>query len=188
MIYFIENVTSGIIKIGFTLRLTKRLKALRGTTGENLRVIAIMDGDRRIESLLHWKFSHLKVDLEWFRPGEDLQDYIRQNARDWDGADEKTTDEGGVTVRLGSELKEKARYIRSQNQLRHLTFVQMLSSLLERAIELELAEIKREIERVRRAKERGEHIATFLVWPDFYPFESESQNALPGSSNQQGED
>jgi hypothetical protein len=154
MIYFIENSTSGMIKIGYTKRLTKRLKALRGQTGENLRVMAVKKGNRTTEWLLHHQFLDLRVDLEWFRPGEALLDYIKGNATEWDGTDEIVEDEGRVNIRLGPDLKQKARRVYDYQNGRIYGYVGgfngFLLYILNKGIEKEFDEIKQEMEKLRQ--------------------------------------
>jgi hypothetical protein len=181
MIYFIENVTAGMIKIGFTGRLTKRLKALRGTTGENLRVIAVMEGDRRRESLLHWRFKHLQVDLEWFRPGDDLLAYIKENAKEWDGAKEEENREGWVHVRLGPKLKEKARIVHDMWSYRNMhRFNNFLCIMLSKALDYEIASFRQEAETLRlerkgRAESGEEDATSYPFYVDDFPFESDKK-------------
>jgi hypothetical protein len=41
MVYFIQGITGGLIKIGTTVRLTERLRTLCKEYGEELRVLAV---------------------------------------------------------------------------------------------------------------------------------------------------
>jgi hypothetical protein len=88
VIYFVSPLTGGDVKIGTTARLSQRLANLRSQRKTGLRVLGVMDGGREREAELHELFAHLRGHGEWFRPGDELLEYVRQNARPWDGADE----------------------------------------------------------------------------------------------------
>jgi hypothetical protein len=66
-----------LVKIGVTIDIKKRLKSLQtGCPGE-LEVIGKMRGGLKMEQHLHRKFGHLRYNREWFRPGQDLLDFIK---------------------------------------------------------------------------------------------------------------
>lgn len=85
MIYFIQDASSGPIKIGTTGTVAKRLNSLRCTENRpELQVLAVMPGRRREERSLHRQFDHCRLDGEWFEPAGDLLDFIRDSAKPWD--------------------------------------------------------------------------------------------------------
>lgn len=93
MIYFVQPVAGGRIKIGRTVCLTKRLKQLCAQHGLALRVLAVLSGGALEESRLHRRFAHLRtrgnpLGREWFEPGQDLLSYIAHGGSPWDGSDE----------------------------------------------------------------------------------------------------
>lgn len=88
MVYFLQRPEGGLIKIGKSIRLTERLKVLSDQAGCQLRVLAVIDGNYPEERSLHLRFDHLRVDLEWFDPAQELIDFIAREARPWDGRDE----------------------------------------------------------------------------------------------------
>ena len=63
-VYFVS--APGRIKIGFTRRPEKRLKALRLADMEELTVIAIIDGPRALEKKLHGLLKDHRLRGEWF--------------------------------------------------------------------------------------------------------------------------
>ncbi len=83
MIYFIQTVEGGPIKIGVTTQLQARLSALATAHSKDLRVLGVLDGERSVEKELHERFSHLRVKNEWFEPGEDLCQFIAESCKAW---------------------------------------------------------------------------------------------------------
>lgn len=108
MIYFVQPVGGGRIKIGTSMRLTKRLRRLVAETGQELRVIAVMEGGRGVESALHRKFHHLRAVGEYFEPGDDLLGFIVESAEEWDGTDEAEPGARGIGGRRPSGRPRKA--------------------------------------------------------------------------------
>jgi hypothetical protein len=79
VIYFIQSVDGGPIKIGSTDNLRERLKALEVHYGRPLALLATMPGDREREAEIHAQFSHLRFGrTEQFRPASDLMDFINR--------------------------------------------------------------------------------------------------------------
>jgi hypothetical protein len=68
-VYFVQ--TGGLIKIGFTASVTRRMNELKPE-----RQLALMPGTHRDEHRLHAAFAHLRHDGEWFRAEPDLLAYI----------------------------------------------------------------------------------------------------------------
>jgi hypothetical protein len=64
-IYFVS--APGRIKIGYTLNPDTRLMKLRNDDMEELEIIAIRDGTRKIEKKLHGMVAEHCVKGEWFR-------------------------------------------------------------------------------------------------------------------------
>jgi hypothetical protein len=85
VVYFIQAVDGGRIKIGTTIQLATRLKTLANECETDLRILAVMDGDRGVERAIHERFSGLRAVGEWFEPGDDLLGFIIQEGRAWDG-------------------------------------------------------------------------------------------------------
>lgn len=80
------------IKIGYALRLTERLKQLRSDYRRpDLAVVGVMPGGFLTERQTHERFDHLRCRLvdsrgvphstEWFRPGDDLLEFIGGSCR-----------------------------------------------------------------------------------------------------------
>lgn len=88
MIYFVQRLDGGPIKIGTTIRLSVRLKQLEATCGHPLKVLGIVDGSFADERALHQRFDYSCVGGEWFQPGPKLLEFIERECRPWNGEDE----------------------------------------------------------------------------------------------------
>ena len=75
-VYFLQSQTLGLVKIGSANNVARRLDQLRTACPDELRLIAVINGDVEAERQLHKKFARLRVRGEWFHPGEDLMRYI----------------------------------------------------------------------------------------------------------------
>lgn len=80
VVYFIR-AGNGPVKIGHVMRrvtLGERMDMLQTGNAEPLRFLAATKGTITMERLLHKLFSHLRINGEWFKPGDDLMQYIDQ--------------------------------------------------------------------------------------------------------------
>ncbi len=78
MIYFIENLETKHIKIGFTTDIKNRLSNLQTSSPYELKVLAVCEGNDKTEKELHIKFNDYHTRGEWFNPNKELIDYISQ--------------------------------------------------------------------------------------------------------------
>lgn len=77
LVYYVRR-PDGAIKIGTTWNLKTRMQAFRNVTAVEL--LASHSGGQVAEAALHRRFKHLRLDGEWFDPGEDLLAHIRHVA------------------------------------------------------------------------------------------------------------
>jgi phage terminase Nu1 subunit (DNA packaging protein) len=78
-VYFLQGVTGGCIKIGFTMYDPRRRMAdLQTGSPVVLRIIHTVDAPRSAERWAHARFSGSHSHGEWFRPTVDLLDFIAQ--------------------------------------------------------------------------------------------------------------
>jgi hypothetical protein len=84
-VYFVRFGEAGPIKIGRTDGdPMNRLAALQTAVPEELSLVATMPGVLpSTEMALHFRFKHLRLRGEWFKPEPDLMDYIRDYAKPW---------------------------------------------------------------------------------------------------------
>jgi hypothetical protein len=78
MIYFIQSEDGGPIKIGRSRDPRKRLAALQTSHPDDLRLLAVMDGDEAEEEALHKAFPPTRG--EWCNPTAELLEYIDRYA------------------------------------------------------------------------------------------------------------
>jgi len=76
MVYFVQ-AASGPIKIGATVDIGTRILELQVSQWERLSLLGIFHAKERD---VHDQFAHLRLRGEWFRPEQDLLDFIAANA------------------------------------------------------------------------------------------------------------
>lgn len=79
MCVYIIRDTEGNIKIGKSVRPKARICGINYCDATIEEVMAIIDGYTKKEDELHLKFNHHKIygKNDWFKPGQDLLDYIK---------------------------------------------------------------------------------------------------------------
>lgn len=83
MIYFVQAVDGGPIKIGMTRNMVKRIRSLNGASPSPLRVLGVIDGNQVQEKTLHVRFKADRIFNEWFKPSGALLALIEAEARPW---------------------------------------------------------------------------------------------------------
>jgi len=79
MIYFIQGVSGGPIKIGHTKKsLDVRLKSLQTGYHEELVVLKLHKGSVKTEAELHALFAEYRLGGEWFQPCDLIDFYLSQ--------------------------------------------------------------------------------------------------------------
>lgn len=73
--YFVQREITGLVKIGNTLNMPTRLRALQCGSPDILRVLRTVRGNR--ESEFHERFSHLRMHGEWFKASSELLEFIK---------------------------------------------------------------------------------------------------------------
>lgn len=77
MIYFVQPVGGGPVKIGYSGDVHARCRQLESRYGLPLVVLATMEGGHEEEAEVHARFDHLRLGrTEQFRPGADLMAFI----------------------------------------------------------------------------------------------------------------
>lgn len=67
-VYFAQSGEHGNVKIGTSQNWESRIAQLQTSHPEKLRVLAVIQGDRQLESHLHRMFKFARVSGEWFYP------------------------------------------------------------------------------------------------------------------------
>lgn len=73
-VYFVRDGEA--VKIGRSVSVVGRVRALECANSQPLEVLAIISGDAETEARLHERFKGLNIRGEWFRYEPELQRYI----------------------------------------------------------------------------------------------------------------
>ena len=76
MLYFVQGTVSGNIKIGWTESFRERFKSICSNSSDVVVCLATTEDSRDTWLELNSRFRHLRDHGEWFKPGQDLLDYI----------------------------------------------------------------------------------------------------------------
>jgi len=76
VVYFVQGSEGGLIKIGHTNDIAKRLVSLQTGHPTLLTLLATEQGGPELERVLHTRFAHLRGRGEWFANAEELLTYI----------------------------------------------------------------------------------------------------------------
>jgi Meiotically up-regulated gene 113 len=98
-VYYIQ-VASGMIKIGFTQNLEKRVQSFRSNHGE-VTLLATEKGTRETEALRHTRFGPHRQYGEWFSPTPELLEHIAEvtgRGVAWDSTDGPVESSADVPV------------------------------------------------------------------------------------------
>jgi hypothetical protein len=79
VIYFVQGQTTKLIKIGISTNFKERIESIKTLSAEQVITLGLMWGNRTIEQLLHMRFKQSHEHGEWFRPTEDILQYIKEN-------------------------------------------------------------------------------------------------------------
>lgn len=77
-VYFVQEGSAGLIKIGCSKNLKKRFDEIARELPYDLKLLAFVDGWREVEVVFHLRFAHARVRGEWFRPVPELLAYIEE--------------------------------------------------------------------------------------------------------------
>ena len=122
MIYFMQPTDGGRIKIGCSDNVYRRRAELACKAGRKLRVLAVMHGNRVEEQRLHWRFGPLRVEGEWFEPGDDLVGYIATEGIPWAPVKKRPTQS---KLELPAEELEEVRAVARSIGLPLATFIRL---------------------------------------------------------------
>jgi hypothetical protein len=77
VIYFVQPVDGGPVKIGYSADPQRRHAQLEAIYRRPLVALAVIEGDRRREREIHDRFAHLRLgNTEQFRPAPELAEFI----------------------------------------------------------------------------------------------------------------
>jgi hypothetical protein len=77
-VYFIQAADgTGPIKIGWANDPQKRLTTIQRMSPVSLAILGTVEGDRKKEKRIHLHFADLRLYGEWFRPDEELMEFVK---------------------------------------------------------------------------------------------------------------
>ena len=91
-VYFLEGVGTGLVKIGKTTHINKRISALKNQSPIELRLLLSIEYDDDLERRLHEYFSDERAHGEWFEASGRMKAFMRSYL---DGGLEWLVDEVG---------------------------------------------------------------------------------------------
>ena len=143
MVYFLQPVGGGPIKIGFSDNFPVRLAQLEAHYGCSLVVLATMEGDRSRESEIHQMFAHLRFGrTEQFRPGPDLMEFIGRPLLAGPNPEAVEALPKSITYEIEKDLLRRLRYIAAY---RGVHLVDFLVKALSPIVDQEFREIAQEL-------------------------------------------
>lgn len=78
-VYFMQAVKDGSIKIGASIHPEIRRKQIRYQKKQDLRILGIIpSGGYELEKELHEKFRERNIKGEWFKPSDEIIEYLEQ--------------------------------------------------------------------------------------------------------------
>ncbi len=118
-IYFIQAVTGGPIKIGYSAYVVGRVRELQTGSATRLTVLCLETGTRASERALHNAFAADAMEGEWFAPSDALRSKVKElggevlEARAWTPEDRAVTKprlcRGGAAVQFKLDVHEKTQ-------------------------------------------------------------------------------
>lgn len=78
VVYFIQAGEKGPIKIGWSQEVDKRIATLQTANACKLTLLGTVPGTMETERAYHQKFSHLRLEAEWFQYSQEILDFISE--------------------------------------------------------------------------------------------------------------
>jgi hypothetical protein len=119
MIYFIQNVETGHIKIGYAASPEKRLNGLQTGSPHELKLLHSIPGTPADEATLHKKFQQHRLRGEWFEACGEILSYIEEARKPTqvDGSGGNYSREADSLVSKWFHSKDEAQRIKWQGQI-----------------------------------------------------------------------
>ena len=76
-VYFVQRGEDGPIKIGWSQNVARRIGELQVANAEHLSLLGAIPGTMRDETKTHKRFTHLRINAEWFQGCEEIVEYVR---------------------------------------------------------------------------------------------------------------
>lgn len=110
-VYFLQDKSTGYIKIGFSTQLEKRIKALGTGLPEKPELLARIKAYAHEEARYHTMFCGDRIRGEWFKPSVRIMNYIKDlhDSTNMDGR--KQFFEGHQRTKRGRQKRYYKRYV-----------------------------------------------------------------------------
>lgn len=121
LVYYVRRESDGLIKIGTTGRVDRRMATLEHDHGP-LQLLLTHDGDRAAEERMHARFADWRAEGEWFRPGRPLLEFLDASRRAQGTAPVKGTVRRGIIAELmvgAAKVPPPGRYVRPRQRTRY---------------------------------------------------------------------
>jgi excisionase family DNA binding protein len=79
-VYFVRGRATGLVKIGQTNDVDRRLRALQANSPDALELLGVIRSSEFQEAELHGRFARFRLHNEWFRPTPILLAFIAEHA------------------------------------------------------------------------------------------------------------
>lgn len=112
-VYFIQNPTTRRVKIGTSVKVGARLRALEAQAGQSLILLGVVPGSQREEKALHARFQSARCIGEWFELTPELKRYIQQNAKPFKVRTREPTKSTRLVFRLSPDVRRMAEELAS---------------------------------------------------------------------------
>ena len=77
-IYFVQGASGGAVKIGYAKDVAARLKGLQTGFPDTLMLLCAVPGKPKNEKELHEKYKEHALRGEWFKPSEEIMEFINK--------------------------------------------------------------------------------------------------------------
>lgn len=77
MVYFLYDGES--VKVGHSKNPRKRVKQLQTGSSSKIQLLGTIYGDKALEKEIHRQFNRFRIINEWFRPEDELIQFINDN-------------------------------------------------------------------------------------------------------------
>lgn len=146
MIYFVQAGVNGPVKIGYAKDVAARVTALSTAHYEELRILAVVTGNRYDEKAFHDKLENARMRGEWFEWSADVSEAVMM------------AKEGKTPRRARKERTRRQRDEQKRPYTRTLSVAVEGSDILLALKGVSQAEV------VRRAKAAGHSLSEGAVW------------------------
>ena len=79
VVYFVEAGLGGPVKIGWTQDVERRIAELQTANAHKLNLLGTVVGTMEDEASTHARFSHLRLEAEWFTNSPEIHQFLKNS-------------------------------------------------------------------------------------------------------------